>query len=57
MPHKQFLLRMHGRASWQTRNVYNRDRDIIKIILFVVGEIRTTYFKVKPPLNLILEKL
>jgi hypothetical protein len=25
MPHKQLLLRMHEKAPWESRNVYNRD--------------------------------
>jgi hypothetical protein len=27
MTHKQFLLRMHDRAAWESSNVYDRDRD------------------------------
>jgi hypothetical protein len=27
MPHKQLLLRMHEKTQWESRNVYNRDRD------------------------------
>jgi hypothetical protein len=33
MPHKQFLLRMHKKAPWEFRNVYNRDRDILLFYL------------------------
>jgi hypothetical protein len=25
MPHKQLLLRMHEKAPWESRNVYNKD--------------------------------
>jgi hypothetical protein len=29
MPHKQFFLKMHEKAPWESRYVYNRDRDTL----------------------------
>jgi hypothetical protein len=30
MPHKQLLLRMHEKAPWESRNIYNKDKDLRK---------------------------
>jgi hypothetical protein len=33
MTPKQFLLRMHERAPWESPNVYNRDYELLKHVL------------------------
>jgi hypothetical protein len=32
MPHKQLLLRMHEKAPWESRNVYNRDSRYLVVV-------------------------
>jgi hypothetical protein len=55
MTPKQFLLRMHEKAPWESRNVYNRDRDrdnLLFIYLTINDNIMHEILNLKARLNL-----